>query len=792
MQVEHKVNQDFRKRISKMKNRVIHQPHEICIERARLMTESYKQTKGEDPIMRFAKGMEHVLKNMTTIIWEDEILVANRCSKLVGTPIYPEVRVDTIETDIDLYDKRSVQAFKLAEEDRAYIQNELIPYWKNEDETVQERFDSYLSDELRRRIIDLVYIIDTDMTNGNGHFFPGHHNVLKEGYDGLINKCEDKLAEFEDDVDKSNFLKSVLILLNSAKTFIKRFSTLAENMAESEKNKNRKVELLEISQICKNIAGGKPLTFKEALQLILFTHVICGLEDGGFAISIGRLDQELYPYYQKDIAEGIITKEEAKFLIQCYYLKLSTYWNYVLNKGIIAAEGPPIAENLTIGGVDRSGRNVTNDLSYLLLDAYDELQTVQPTFSVRVSSDTPEDLLYRTAKAIKRGASIALFNDEVMIPGLHDLGYSLEDAREYAPIGCVEPVHPHKSFGCTNATQINMVKILELTLNNGTDMFKRQKYGLENSKPLESYEELWGEYLKQFRFFLKPMVETMGFLDQAIAELNPQPFLSATTDDCIQRGLDITRGGAIYDFTTTQMIGLATVADSLAVIKKIVFQEKLLELTDMVQLLKKNYRGTIKGKKGAEWREIFLNKVSKFGNDDDYVDSIARDVAKTFCEEIRKYTNYRGGKYNPGIYSTSFHLAFGAFTAASADGRKQRAALSNGIGPSNNADKDGPTAILNSVKKLENELQTNGNSLILAYQPSSFRIELFPALIRSFFGVNGGYHLQFNVVGKETLCDAQDNPDLYPGLVVRIAGYSVLFNELSKTAQDDIIARTEY
>ena len=288
------------------------------------------------------------------------------------------------------------------------------------------------------------------------------------------------------------------------------------------------------------------------------------------------------------------------------------------------------------------------------------------------------------------------------------------------------------------------------------------------------------------------MVETMYFLDKAIAEVNPQPFLSATTDDCIERGKDITNGGALYDFTTTQMIGLATVADSLAVIKKIVFEDKELELEELVQLLRKNYRGTIRGKKGEEWRQIFLNKIPKFGNDNDYVDSIAHDVARMFCEEMLTHTNFRGGKYNPGIYSTSFHLAFGAFTAASADGRKLRESLSNGVGPSHNADKNGPTAILNSVRKLENELQTNGNSLILAYQPSSFKLDLFPALIQGFYGKKGGYHLQFNVIGKDILCDAQNHPEQHPGLVVRIAGYSVLFNELSKLAQDDIIARTEY
>lgn len=775
-----------------MKKRVVAQPHEICIERAKLITESYKKTKGEPASIRFAKAMEHILVNMTIKIWEDEYIVGNRCSKFVGTPLYPEVRIDTIEQDLDHYDTRPVQKFLLSDEDKRFIKEEIIPYWQNEEETVQARFWSYLNPELKQRVLDLVYVVDTDITNGIGHFFPGHENVFKGGFDGLVKKVALKMKEFSKTSQEMIFLQSVLILLNAVKKFIRRFSDLAKEMADKELSPERQNELLEISEICNNISRGPPISFKEALQLLYFTHLICGLEDGGFAISIGRLDQILYPYYLKDLSKGKITIEEVQFLIECFYLKICTLWNYVLNKGIIAAEGPPIAENLTIGGVDREGNDASNELSYLLLKSYARLQTVQPTFSVRVHDKTPEDLIIATGEAIKSGASIALYNDNVMIPGLNELGYSLEDAREYAPIGCVEPAHPCKTLGCTNATQFNIVKCLELTLNNGTDIFTKRKYGLENTKKIEFYEDLWDEFSNQFKFFINPMVETMWFLDKAIAELKPQPFFSSTIDDCIERGLDVTNGGAIYDFTTTQLIGLATVADSLAVIKKIVFEDKLLTLEDIVQILKNNFRGAWQGKKGAEWREIFVNKVAKFGNDADYVDSIAHDVAKMFCDEVRKHNNYRGGKYNPGIYSTSFHLAFGAFTAASADGRKSRDPLSNGVGPSHGVDKKGPTAILNSVKKLENELQTNGNSLILSFHPKTFKTELFPALIRSFFVPKGGYHIQFNIVGKESLCDAQKNPEKNPGLVVRIAGYSVLFNELSKNAQDDIIARTEY
>ena len=792
MQIEQISPPGYEDRISRLKNRVVLQPHELCIERAKLFTESYKSTKGEAPNIRFAKAMRHLFTNMTIKIWDDEFIVGNRCTKFVGTPLYPEVRVDTIEQDINLYNNRETQRLLLSDDDKQIIIEEIIPYWKNEEETTKSRFDSYLSPELTDLMLNLPYIVDTNITNGTGHFFPGHHNVLKAGFNGLIQKAREKMKEFSKDQKKMNFLESVIIVLDGSKEFIQRFSILATELAEREGNSNRKKELNEIAEICSNISGNPPSSFKEAFQLLYFTHVIAGLEDGGFAISIGRIDQVLYPFYLEDKKKGTITDEEVQFLIECFYLKLTTLWNYVLHKGIIAAEGPPLTANMTIGGVDEDGHDATNQLSYLFLDSYKKLKTVQPTFSVRIHDKSPDDLLVKTGEAIKSGASIALFNDVVMIPGLNNLGYTLEDARGYAPIGCVEPTHTYKSFGCTNATQLNIVKCLELTLNNGTDMFTRKPYGIENTKKLSSYQDLLDEFSNQLSFFTKNLVETMSFLEKAIAELNPQPFLSATIDDCIERGCDITGGGAKYDFTTIQLIGLSTVADSLAVIKKLIYEEKLYALEELIKILSKNYRGTYNGKKGEEIRQIFINKVPKFGNDDDYVDIIARDVADLFCNEVLKYENYRSGKYHPGIYSTAFHLAFGVFTAASADGRKSREPLSNGVGPTNGRDKNGPTAILNSIKKLDNELITNGNSVILAFHPNTLKIELFLPLIRTYFEENGGYHIQFNVVGKETLCDAQINPKEYQGLVVRIAGYSVLFTELSKSAQDEIIGRTEF
>ncbi|MHA2120141.1 MAG: pyruvate formate lyase family protein [Promethearchaeota archaeon] len=474
MQLEQNPLRDYQDRILQMKNKVIRHPHEICVERASLITDSYVITQGEPQVIRFAKAINHILTNMTIKIWDDEYIVGNRCNKFVGTPLYPEVRIDTIEQDIDLYATRNIQKFLLSEEDKQVLKNKVIPYWKEKEDTVQSRFYSDLTPELRVLMMMLLYIVDTNLTNGVGHFFPGYENVLEKGIEGLIQFAETKREEFLDDQQKILFLESVVIVLNGAKTYIERYASLANEKGKAEDNPQRKKELFEIANMCKNISGNAPKTFKEALQLIFFIHVIAGLEDGGFAISVGRLDQILYPFYIKDKKDGKISPNEVKFLIECFYLKLTTLWNYILHKGIVAAEGPPIAQNLTIGGIDRDGNDATNELSYLFLESYNFLKTVQPAFSVRVNKQTPDDLIINTGKAIKSGASIALFNDSVMIPGLIQIGYSEKDAREYAPIGCVEPGHPHKTFGCTNATQLNIVKCLELTLNNGVDMFTKK------------------------------------------------------------------------------------------------------------------------------------------------------------------------------------------------------------------------------------------------------------------------------------------------------------------------------
>ncbi|TFF87541.1 MAG: hypothetical protein EU549_04550, partial [Promethearchaeota archaeon] len=411
MQLKTRISRRYPERISYMRDKLIKASFEICTERAKLITQFYKNTKESNPILRFSKAMRYILSNMTLKIWDDEFIIGNRCSKYKATPLYPEVRIDSIELDLDGYDTRAVQPLGLSIKEKTLLKNLVIPFWKNNAETIQERFISKLSPKLKNLMEKLVYIVDTELTNGIGHFFPGHENILTYGINGLYNKTLKKLSFLENmgdmDSDKINFLKSVLIELEGAKIFIERFAILSKEMAEKTDDESRREELREIAKICRRISENPPNSFKEALQLVYFNHLICGLEDGGFAISIGRLDQLLYRFYIEDKKSGKISDDEVLFLIQCFFIKLSTLWNYILSKGVIAGEGPPIAANVVIGGVDKEGNDATNKLSTIILEAYKKLKTVQPTFSVRIHRNTSQDFIKKIGDSIKNGTSIA-------------------------------------------------------------------------------------------------------------------------------------------------------------------------------------------------------------------------------------------------------------------------------------------------------------------------------------------------------------------------------------------------
>lgn len=759
-------------RTQKLKKRLLDERNEICIERARYLTESYKETEEEHPYIRFSKGFKNILENMTIFIQDDELIVGNRTSKPKGGPLYPEIRTDWIVTDIITgnISKRLVQPQYISEDDINELKENIVPYWK--DKTIRQKFIQNLDDKLREELVNIVFVSEVQMINGIGHLVLNHDKVIKRGLKNIIEEAKERKKYFlkKNEKEKATFLDALIISTEAAIQFAKRYSNKASELADQEKDEIRKKELEKIAEICARVPENPARTFYEALQALWFNQLIVQIEQGGVAISVGRMDKILYPYYKKDLEEAIISREEAQELIECFFIKMSEINNVLLSMGIIAGEGPPTAQNLIIGGIDEEGNDITNDLSYIILDAYASIHTFQPNFSVRVSQQSPPEFLEKVADYIIQGTMMALFGDETIIEALENVGYSKEDAKNYGIAGCVEPNASGLTFGSTNSNQFNAPLCLEIALKK-----------LENA---DSFEEVIDAYRKELNYYTDVMVRTMYALDKTFAENIPAPYISMNIDNCIQKGLDVTQGGAKYNATGPQLIGLSTTADALTAMKKFVFDEPTFTFDEMKNILKKNFR------KNEEIRQLLLNKSPKFGNDNDYVDNIAREIANLYADEISRHKNFRGGNFNPGLYSTTFYMAFGSFLEATADGRRAGIPIGNGVGATNNMDKLGPTALIKSAVKIDQKKLPNGTVLNLRFHPDSIRRNNLVDLVNTYFQL-GGSQIQFNIISPEILKDAQENPENYKGLLVRIAGYSVLFTQLSKAAQDEIIDRTE-
>ncbi len=757
-------------RSKKMKERILNEKHRICIERARLLTESYKKTEGEHPYIRFSKAFKNVLENMTIFIQDDELIVGNRTSKPLGGPLYPEIRVDWIQSDIDSISEREIQPQYISEEDRKELKEKILPYWV--DKTIQYKFTQKMDEQMRQDYINMVFISEVQMINGIGHLVLNHEKIISRGIKSIIEEAKKRREYFKNnnELERAAFLDALIISSQAAINFAKRYSKRAAEMAEIEKDEIRKNELKKIAEICDWIPENPARSFYEALQALWFNQLLVQIEQGGVAISVGRFDKILYPYYKKDLEKGFITPEKAQELIECFFIKMSEINNVLLSMGLTAGEGPPTAQNLIIGGIGEDGEDITNELTYLTLDAYANIHTYQPNFSVRVSKKSPPEFLERVAKYLIQGTMMELFGDEVIINAMINRGYNKKDAMDYAIAGCVEPNAPGFTFGSTNSNQFNSPLALD--------------YALKKLKEADTFDDIMDAYKKELKHYTNIVVDVMRLLDETFAENVPSPYISMNVDNCIQNGKDVTQGGAKYNFTGPQLIGLSTTADALAVIKKFVFDEPTFTLDEIKKMLKKNFR------KNKDVRQLFINKAPKFGNDDDYVDKIACEIAEIYANEINPHKNYRGGYFNPGLYSTTFYMAFGSFLEASADGRKAAEPIGNGVGPTNNMDKLGPTAIIKSAAKINQENLCNGTVLNLRFHPSSIEMDSLVDLVNTYFNL-GGSQVQFNIVSPEILKDAQLNPDNYKGLLVRIAGYSVLFTQLSKAAQDEIISRTE-
>ena len=825
-------------RIPKLVENLYAKMPEIESARAILITESYRQTENEPMVIRRAKAFAHILENIPIVIRDLELIVGSTTIAPRGCQTYPEFSYEWLEAEFDTVETRSADPFYISEKTKQELK-EANAYWKGK--TTSELATSYMEPETLLAMEHNIFTPGNYFYNGVGHVTVKYGEVLAIGFSGIKAKAQaelDKLCLADGDYQKkSRFLEAVMISCDAAIEYARRYARLALKEAEECTDPVRKRELLQIAQNSANVPEKGATGFYEACQSFWFVQQLLQIESSGHSISPGRFDQYMYPYYQKDMESGKITREFAQELMDCIWVKLND-----LNKCRDAASaegfaGYSLFQNLIAGGQNEEGIDVTNDLSFMSIQASMHVFLPQPSLSVRVWNGTPHEFLIRAAELTRTGIGLpAYYNDEVIIPSLMSRGLTLQDARDYNIIGCVEPQKSGKTEGWHDAAFFNMCRPLELVFSNGIDKGVRIGPATGNVEDMTTFEQFYDAYKKQMDYAIQLLVNADNAIDMAHAERCPLPFLSSMVDDCMKVGKTVQEGGAVYNFTGPQGFGVANMADSLYSVKTLVYDEKKITMGELKEALATNYgkglgaedvaamtakianelkeAGKTIGEKevaailntvvaASEAPEVKANgerilklieEVPKFGNDIPEVDAFARDVAYTYTEPLQNYKNPRGGSFQAGLYPVSANVPLGAQTGATPDGRLAYQPVADGVSPSAGKDVNGPTAAANSVSRLDHYIASNGTLFNQKFHPSALSgrngLENFVGLIRSYFDQKGS-HMQFNVVSRETLLDAQKHPEQYKHLVVRVAGYSALFTTLSKSLQDDIIRRTE-
>lgn len=757
----------------------------LCIERARLVTQSYKETEGEPMVLRRAKALAHVLDNMTIWIGKQERIVGNYASTPDSIITYPELFWRWLDKSID-------KEYKVLLDDKEREElHEIHKYWRNLAVHGSER--SLLPPDI------LPYWFYQNhgvflWLHGGRTGVPNYDKIFKLGLNGIIKEAEDRLAQIASDpttylnareyLEQKYFLEAAIITLKAAIRWGQRYAEKARQLAEEEKGVSRKKELKEIAEICDWVPANPPRTFHEALQcyyhILIITKVI-DLQSPGTG---DRFDQILYPLYKKDKEAGRITREQAQELVEFVFLKQNEFGDLV----------PPIMEALTlrvstIGGVTPNGDDATNELTYIAMDAKDAMGLAQPALAIRLHNKTPGAFMYRIVESLRRNAGVySFFNDNFYMQHLTSLGIPIEDARNYAIEGCMRWIIPGKAMGMRAlGGNFALPKCLEYALNQGIDKFSGKQWGYPTPDPLtfNSIEDVIQAYLTQVRFFTEKLVTIYNVVDALDEQYLPQPFLSALMDGCIEHGRDC-RVYKYFAKTIIQPVGHINVANSIAAMKKLIFDEKKVSLTELLDALKNNWEGK------EELRQKFI-EAPKFGNDDDYVDLIARDVVQRSTDVVNGFKNIYGGHFMCDGTGGASYYRYSGLTGATPDGRKDRDIFNDGtISPTTETDMKGPSAVLNSVGKIDHP-RTFTQLLNQKFTPQFLTDEYkdaFVAYMRTWLDL-GIHHIQFNVIGKDTLLDAKKHPEKYPHLVVRVAGFSVYFIDLAPGVQDQIIARTE-
>lgn len=757
-------------RIEKLKEELFKEKRQIYLERAKLYTESWKQTEGEPVIVRRAKALANILNKVEINIKSGELIIGDRTAKPRAGVISPEMSPYWILDELEEFPTRPQDKFEIFEDDKTYFKEELYTYWKGK--SLKDYCNATIPEHIKETTkTKIVALNQTD--KGQGHIIPDYEIIFSKGLGTMIEEMNVKVKQDS----QNNFYKAALISLEASRDYIIHHGKITKTMAEKESSSKRKAELEEISRISYKVANEKPENFYEAVQLFWYISLIFQHESNASSISPGRFDQYMYPYFKKSLEDG----EDIEFLkeiLRALYIKFNTIVALRSTESARYFAGFPIGYTIVIGGVDENGKDVTNDLSYIMLDILGEIKLPQPNLSIRVGENSPRDFLIKAAEIIRLGTGMPqVFNDEVNILAYANRGVSLKDSRDYAVVGCVELSIPGKTYGLHDIALFNLLKTMEVTIN-------------ENPKNYETFETLLKAIKVNISKYIKDMVEGSNIVDTAHKECAPTPFLSNFIVGCTESGKDVTEGGAIYNFSGVQGIGAPNLSDSLYVIKKYVYDEKQISLENLVDILNKNWEGN------EILRQKFINKYAKYGNDIDEVDKLGAEILSYYSQEVEKYKNVRGGIFQPGSYTVSAHIPLGEAVGATPDGRMAKEQLADGgLSPMVSRDKMGPTASLKSVSKLDNYLTSNGSLLNVKFSPATLEgeqgLNKLVGYIQAFSRLKI-QHIQFNVVSADTLKDAQKYPEKYQNLVVRVAGYSAIFVELDKSIQNDIINRTEH
>lgn len=792
---------DLTPRMNDFRVKVLDKKPYICAERALLATESYRLYQNQPPVMKRALMLKNILEKMSIYIEDETLIVGNQAASNKDAPIFPEYTLEFVIDELDKFEKRDGDVFYITEETKAALRS-IAPFWENNN--LRAKGEALLPEEVNVFMETGFFGMEGKLNSGDAHLAVDYEQLLKIGLVGYEKRVRQLKAELDlcvpENIDKYVFYKAVLIVIEAVKTYADRFSLLAQEMAENAQS-HRKDELLEISNICSKVPYEPASSFKEAIQSVWFIQLILQIESNGHSLSYGRFDQYMYPYLKADLEKGVITDEEAVELLTNLWIKTLTINKVRSQAHTFSSAGSPMYQNVTIGGQTPDKKDAVNKLSFLVLKSVAQTRLPQPNLTVRYYNGLNKEFLDECIEVMKLGTGMPAFNnDEIIIPSFIDLGVKEEDAYNYSAIGCVETAVPGKwGYRCTGMSYQNFPRILLAVMNDGVDVTSGKRFvkGYGYFRDMKSFEELQDAWDKSIREITRLSVIVENAVDLASERDVPDILCSTLTQDCIGRGKTIKEGGAVYDFISGLQIGIANMADSLAAIKKLVFEEKKITPQQLWDALQDDFMS----EENQKIQSMLINEAPKYGNDDDYVDQLVVEAYDSYINEIKKYPSTRyqrgpvGGIRYAGTSSISANVGQGYGTMATPDGRKAHTPLAEGCSPAHAMDKNGPTAVFKTVSKLPTHEITGGVLLnqkvtpqMLATEENKEKLEM---IIKTFFNRLHGYHVQYNVVSRETLIDAQKNPEKHRDLIVRVAGYSAFFNVLSRATQDDIIERTE-